>query len=69
MGSSFLLHIFLFDKLIFVQYGSAGMLLLLLLLLLLLQNSEARGGVVVEALRYKLEGRGFDSRWRPWIFY
>jgi hypothetical protein len=23
----------------------------------------ARGGVVVEALRYKLEGRGFDSRW------
>jgi hypothetical protein len=23
----------------------------------------ARGGVVVEALRYKPEGRGFDSRW------
>jgi hypothetical protein len=22
-----------------------------------------RGGVVVEALRYKPEGRGFDSRW------
>ena len=23
----------------------------------------ARGGVVVEALRYKPAGRGFDSRW------
>jgi hypothetical protein len=28
----------------------------------------AHGGVVVEALRYKPEGRGFDSRWRHWIF-
>jgi hypothetical protein len=27
----------------------------------------ARGGVVVEALRYKPEGRGFDSRWCYWI--
>jgi hypothetical protein len=26
-------------------------------------NFEARGGVVVEALRYKPEGRGFDSQW------
>jgi hypothetical protein len=26
------------------------------------------GGIVVEALCYKLEGRGFDSRWRRWIF-
>ena len=24
---------------------------------------EARGGVVVKALRYKPAGRGFDSRW------
>jgi hypothetical protein len=24
--------------------------------------------VVVEALRYKPEGRGFDCRWRHWIF-
>jgi len=23
---------------------------------------------LVEALRYKPEGRGFDSRWRHWIF-
>ena len=23
---------------------------------------------LVEALRYKLEGRGFDSQWRHWIF-
>jgi hypothetical protein len=23
---------------------------------------------LVEALRYKPEGRGFDSRWRQWIF-
>jgi hypothetical protein len=28
----------------------------------------ARGAVVVEALRYKPEGRGFDSRWCRWIF-
>jgi hypothetical protein len=26
------------------------------------------GGVVFEALRYKPEGRGFDSRWYQWIF-
>jgi hypothetical protein len=26
------------------------------------------GGVVVEALRYKPECRGLDSRWRHWIF-
>jgi hypothetical protein len=25
--------------------------------------SVVRGGVVIEALRYKPEGRGFDSRW------
>jgi hypothetical protein len=30
--------------------------------------TEARGGAVVEALRYKPEGRGFDSRWFYWIF-
>jgi len=36
------------------------------LLLLLLYG--ARGGVVVKALRYKPEGRGFDSRWFHWIF-
>jgi hypothetical protein len=28
----------------------------------------ARGGAVVEALRYKPEGRGFDSRWCHWNF-
>jgi hypothetical protein len=28
----------------------------------------ARGGVVIEALRYKPKGRGFDSRWCHWIF-
>ena len=28
----------------------------------------ARGGVVVKALRYKLVGRGFDSRWLHWNF-
>jgi hypothetical protein len=27
----------------------------------------ARGGAVVEALRYKPEGRGIDSRWCHWI--
>jgi len=24
---------------------------------------------LVEALRYKSEGRGFDSRWYDWIFF
>jgi hypothetical protein len=28
----------------------------------------ARCGVVVEALRYKPAGRGFDSRWFHWNF-
>jgi hypothetical protein len=27
-----------------------------------------RGGAMVEALRYKPEGRGFDFRWCRWIF-
>jgi hypothetical protein len=30
---------------------------------LLLITHGARGGAVVEALRYKPEGRGIDSRW------
>jgi hypothetical protein len=29
----------------------------------------ARGGAVVEALRYNPEGRRFDSRWCHWIFH
>jgi hypothetical protein len=28
----------------------------------------ARGGAVVEAQRYKPEGRGVDSRWCHWNF-
>jgi hypothetical protein len=28
----------------------------------------ARGGAVVEALRYNPEGRGIDSRWCYWNF-
>jgi len=28
----------------------------------------ARGGLVVKALRYKLAGCGFDSRWCHWNF-
>jgi hypothetical protein len=35
-------------------------------------NDMSRPNIVVvqlvEALRYKLEGRGFDSRWCHWIF-
>jgi hypothetical protein len=31
--------------------------------------SGARDGAVVEALRYKPEGRGIDSRWCHWIFF
>jgi hypothetical protein len=33
-----------------------------------LKNTRARGGVVVEVLRYKPEGHGFDSQWCHWIF-
>jgi hypothetical protein len=29
---------------------------------------HAAGGAVVEALRYKPEGRGIDSRWCHWNF-
>jgi hypothetical protein len=31
-------------------------------------NQGPRGGAVVEALRYKPEGRGIDSRWYHWKF-
>jgi hypothetical protein len=31
-------------------------------------HTGARGSVVIQALRYKPEGRGFDSRWCHWIF-
>jgi hypothetical protein len=30
--------------------------------------NKHRSGAVVEALRYKLEGRGIDSRWCYWNF-
>jgi len=33
-----------------------------------LPSRGLRGGAVVEALRYKPEGRGFDSRWCHWNF-
>jgi hypothetical protein len=33
------------------------------------QVAGARGGAVVEALRYKPEGRGIDSRWCHWNFF
>jgi hypothetical protein len=33
-----------------------------------LPHMGSRGGAVVEALRYKPEGCGFDSRWCHWIF-
>jgi hypothetical protein len=29
---------------------------------------EACGSVVAKALRYKLEGRGFETRWSEWMF-
>ena len=41
------------------------------LLVLAFVNSSIRGHAVaqlVEALRYKPEGRGFDSRWCHWNF-
>jgi hypothetical protein len=32
------------------------------------QLDGASGSVVVEALYYNLEGRGFETRWGAWIF-
>jgi hypothetical protein len=32
------------------------------------RQRRARGGAVLEALRYKPEGRGVDSRWCHWNF-
>jgi hypothetical protein len=34
----------------------------------LLTVGHAAGGAVVEALRYKPEGRGINSRWHHWNF-
>jgi hypothetical protein len=31
-------------------------------------GARNRGGAMVEALRYKPEGRGIDSRWCHWNF-
>jgi cell division protein FtsL len=54
---------------------SADKLLLLLLVvvvvvvvLVVVVHTWARSGAVVEALRYKPEGRGIDSRWCNWNF-
>jgi hypothetical protein len=33
-----------------------------------LATNGARGGVVIEALRYKPEGRGIDALWCHWNF-
>jgi hypothetical protein len=38
-------------------------------ILLFIYKQGARGGAVVEALRYKQEGRGIDSRWCYWNFF
>ena len=35
----------------------------------LLMYSEHAVNQLVEVLRYKPEGRGFDSRWCDWIFF
>jgi hypothetical protein len=35
----------------------------------LIHGSKARTGAVVEALRYKPEGHGFNSLWCHWIFF
>jgi hypothetical protein len=35
---------------------------------LLAHLQDARGGGVVEAMRYKPEGSGVDSRWCHWNF-
>jgi hypothetical protein len=35
---------------------------------MLLYLLMARGGIVVKSLRYKLAGRGFNSRWCHWNF-
>jgi hypothetical protein len=39
-----------------------------LVVLCVVQVAGARGGALVEALLYKPEGRGIDSRWCRWNF-
>jgi hypothetical protein len=41
---------------------------IIIIIIIVLIIVGARGGAVVEALRYKPEGRVFDSRWCYWIF-
>jgi hypothetical protein len=36
---------------------------------IILQFSRTRGDAVVEALRYKPDGRGIDSRWCHWNLF
>jgi len=48
-----------------VAYAEAGLLVLMYLICSLWGNTVAQ---LVEALRYKSEGRGFDSRWCHWNF-
>jgi hypothetical protein len=37
-------------------------------ILITINDTGARGGAVVKALRYKPEGYGIDSRWSNWYF-
>jgi hypothetical protein len=43
-------------------------MLLVYIMWFILYKQEARSGAVIEALRYKLEGREIDSRWCHWNF-
>jgi hypothetical protein len=46
----------------------AGKVCVLTIIYRVLKKEGACGGAVVEALRYKPEGRGIDSRWCYWNF-
>ena len=56
-------HLFLF----LAHYGSCPSILciIIIIIIIIMRHAVAQ---LVEALRYKSEGRGFDSRWCHWNF-
>jgi hypothetical protein len=50
------------------NYINSKIIFYCILTIILILIVGARGGAVVEALRYKLEDGGIDSRWCHWNF-
>jgi hypothetical protein len=57
------------NKIVFTYSQSLPKILHSVIFLPYISNGGVRGGIVVEALRYKPEGRVFHFRWCDWIFH